>query len=231
VGKEPRPSIPRDLFIIDEAVRSEYSFIEPADSCFYVWEYMSHLWESGKPRPDYTQYPANNLISNLQIPVSSQPNRIYWKNKAVQYAARAISTLLPESWRRANATFVPVPPSKLESDPEYDPRLLDILRAVRPKLPDIRSLVTLNSEGFDSKQKGVRPADRAQHYCINDDGPGSEPKVLVLFDDILTTGCHFKAMEMVLGERFPDTTIFGLFLARTVRPPQDYDDIFAQLLA
>jgi hypothetical protein len=37
------------------------------------------------------------------------------------------------------------------------------------------------------------------------------PDIVVLFDDVLTTGSHFKGIEIVLGERFPGVTVFGLF--------------------
>lgn len=232
MGNEPRPKIPRDLFIIDEAVRDEYYYIEVEDSCFYIWERMSRLWRDGE-RPDYTQYPVNGLISNLQIQPSSrvsQPKRAYWKDKAISYTATALGALIPDSWRHGEMAFVPIPPSKVEVDPEYDSRLFDTLRAVRPKLPDIRPLVVLTGEGFDSKQKGLKPADRAQYYSIAEEFADPTPEIVVLFDDILTTGCHFKAMELVLKDRFPDVTILGLFLARTVRPTEDSDDLFASIL-
>ena len=228
------PKIPRDIFIIDEAVRKEYSYLEPDDTCLYVWERMSHLWREGE-RPDYTQYPVNGLISNLQIPVScktSNPPRYYWKGKAVAYAASALGKLIPEILRQDDVVFVPIPPSKMETDADYDPRIIDTLRAIRPRLPDIRPLVVLSGEGFDSKQKGLRPVDRAQYYMVDEDLADPEPQTIVLFDDILTTGCHYKAMELVLKERLPDGEIVGLFLARTVRPPEEDDeDPFAWLLA
>lgn len=230
MGSEPRPKIPRDLFIIDEAVRDEYFYIEAADRCFYIWERMSRLWRDGE-RPDYTQYPVNGLISNLQIPAScrtSQPRRFFWKKRAIAYASNALGTLLPDLW--PGLTFVPIPPSRVASDPEYDQRLLQILESVRPKLPDVRPLVYLSSEGFDAKQKGLRPAERAEHYSVDEDRADPEPETIVLFDDVLTTGCHFKAMEMVLKARFPEVEILGLFLARTVRPPQENDDLLASLM-
>ncbi|HEX3747552.1 MAG TPA: hypothetical protein VHW09_26640 [Bryobacteraceae bacterium] len=233
MGNEPRPKSPRDLFIIDEAVRSEYFYIEPADSCYYIWERMSRLWREGG-RTDYSHYPVNGLISNLQILTSvrkSQSNRAYWKDKAIHYAAQALGSLLRDSWRDASITYVPIPPSKMLSDPEYDPRLLETLGAVRPALHDIRQLVILDDEEYDSKKKGLRPADRAYHYSVNEDLAYPEPETVVLFDDVLTTGCHFKAMELVLKRRFPAADVVGLFLARTVRPPEDSEDLFASLLA
>ena len=154
------PKIPRDIFIIDEAVRKEYYYIETDDTCLYLWERMSHLWREGE-RPDYTQYPVNGLISNLQIPVScktSNPHRYYWKGKAIAYAAAALGKLIPEILRQEGVVFVPIPPSKMDTDTEYDPRIIDTLRAIRPRLHDIRPLVVLSGEGFDSKQKGLCPA-------------------------------------------------------------------------
>jgi predicted amidophosphoribosyltransferase len=223
VVSEPKPKIPRDLFVVDEAVRSEYHYIEAGDTCFYVWERMSNLWSSGQ-RPDYTQYPVNSLISNLQISPTrktSQPQRHYWKERAIKYTAEALAALLPEEWRNA-VTFAPIPPSRVVDEPEYDERLLTVLKAIRPKLADVRPLVVLKSDcGVDSKQKGLTPADRAVHYVVDEKLVDPEPEIVMLFDDVLTTGCHYKAIEQVLKVRFPNATVFGLFLARAVRPQND----------
>jgi len=223
VGNEPKPKIPRDLFIIDEAVRDEYYYIEASDTCFYIWERMSRFW-SGGAQPDYTQYPVNSLISNFQMPPSvksTHPRRYYWKEQAIKYAAGALASLVPDGWREINPTFVPVPPSKLTDDLDYDSRLLLTLKAVRPELGDIRAIVVLDDDGFDSKQKGLRPAERSQHYSIDEAFAEPAPELIIVFDDVLTTGCHFRAMEIVLQKRFPNVSIFGLFLARAVRPPNN----------
>ena len=89
-------------------------------------------------------------------------------------------------------------------------------------LPAIRPLVTLDEDcGYNSKQKGLTPAERAGHYSIDDGVRRSGADIVVRFDDVFTTGSHFKGIEIVLGERFPGVTVFGPFLARAVRPPND----------
>jgi predicted amidophosphoribosyltransferase len=100
------------------------------------------------------------------------------------------------------------------------------VQAIRPRLDDVRELV-LQYENADAKRKGVSPADRARNYYINEDVAFPNPSAIFVFDDVLTTGCHYKAMEIVLRERFPDSLVFGLFLARAVRPPNE--DILALL--
>ncbi|QXP89654.1 hypothetical protein [Methylococcus capsulatus] len=49
-------------------------------------------------------------------------------------------------------------------------------------------------------------------------GHGIEPppKVIGLFDDVLTTGAHFKATQSMLQETFPGVRVIGLFIARRV---------------
>lgn len=223
------PTIPNRFSVIDETNRDQYAFLQPQDECFYIWERMSRLWAG--ERPDYASIPATNqFISNFQIPVTCRtdyPKRYYWKEQAIAHAATALGTLIPESWRE-QGTFVPVPPSKVRDDREHDPRLLTTLRTIRPRLNDIRELV-LQSENADAKRKGVSPADRAQNYSINEDAADPKPSAIFIVDDVLTTGCHFKAVELVLKERFPGVLVLGLFLARAVRPPQEENDVLSYL--
>jgi orotate phosphoribosyltransferase len=44
------------------------------------------------------------------------------------------------------------------------------------------------------------------------------PEKIVVFDDVLTGGSHFKAMKIVLRQRYPEVDIIGLFLARSIHP-------------
>jgi hypothetical protein len=56
------------------------------------------------------------------------------------------------------------------------------------------------------------------------DSNSTEPNAIFIFDDVLTAGCHYKAIEIVLRNRFPNTPLRGLFLARAVPQPQENDE-------
>ena len=45
-----------------------------------------------------------------------------------------------------------------------------------------------------------------------------------LFDDVLTTGAHFRAASAVLKQSFPGVRIVGLFIARRVPEAADIED-------
>jgi predicted amidophosphoribosyltransferase len=81
---------------------------------------------------------------------------------------------------------------------------------------DIRELVTQNVD-LESFHAGCRlsPRELRQHYEL-DEGlcDEREPIEIAIFDDLLTTGSHFKTIKSVLRDYFPDTPISGIFVAR-----------------
>ena len=49
---------------------------------------------------------------------------------------------------------------------------------------------------------------------------------IIIFDDLLTTGRHFKAMQAVLSHQYPTVRIYGLFVARRAPNTDDVESIF-----
>lgn len=115
------------------------------------------------------------------------------------------------------ATFVPVPPSRVAQDPLYDDRLVRVLRLLGDDV-DIRELVFQVEGMHDTHTAECRPGPGAlyQNYGIDNSMTEPEPTTIVVFDDVLTTGAHFKAMKQILHETFEEATIIGLFLCRRV---------------
>ena len=68
-------------------------------------------------------------------------------------------------------------------------------------------------------------AELIENYYIDEDQAEPEPTAIWIFDDVLTAGSHFKAMQHVLTERFPGVTTAGFFVARRV-PESDMDSLF-----
>ena len=50
------------------------------------------------------------------------------------------------------------------------------------------------------------------------------PQTILLCDDVLTTGCHYRAAYTVLQAAFPGVPIIGLFIARRVPEAVDIED-------
>jgi hypothetical protein len=204
------PQIPSRLLQLDEITREDHYYITDTDVCFHLWEYV----KGGS----VTEHPSNQLIRNLQIPMDEQGNfyRWRWKGRAIEFAATALSQVVPSDFFQ-HFTWIPIPPSGAKGTASHDPRLTKVLRSVRPVIPDVRELVCQNVN-HTSKEKGVSPEVRAVDFAIDESLAYPPPIRAILFDDVLTTGAHFKAMQMVLEKRFPGIYTMGLFLARTIRP-------------
>ena len=48
---------------------------------------------------------------------------------------------------------------------------------------------------------------------------------MIVVDDVLTAGTHFRAAKSILGARFSDTRIIGLFIARRVPGTTGIEDL------
>lgn len=118
-------------------------------------------------------------------------------------------------------TIVPVPPSKSRSHIDYDDRLLQILaraEEVQGKKLDVRELI-VQQESFQASHlcKGSqRPmADQIlSRYQIAHSQEGIESPILV-FDDVMTRGSHFKAVQKSIKQAYPHAKVYGMFIAHT----------------
>lgn len=218
-------SFPSRLTKIDELTRGDHTFLTDEDECLFFGEYTA--------RKKWSYSETNRLILNFKKPVTrkGQPEWQY-KARAINEVARAFSTYIADAFR--SITLVPVPPSKLRSDPEYDDRMMDMLRALSalPGItPDVRELViqTRPMPAAHDSMNRPPPAEWEKVYAIDEALAQSAPTWIGIVDDVLVTGCRFRAMSTVLKKRFPDARITGLFIARRVPEAVDLSEIFGDL--
>ena len=209
-------SFPQRLTAIDDLTRGGHWYLRRTDVCRYLGAYTA-----GKG----AAYSAtNSLILDFKTPVSRTRRRNPpQKETAIATAAAALRRAL-EASLADRAVFVPVPPSKSKDDDGYDDRLVRMLRAVRPERPlDVRELIvqTRSVEPTHRRSTRLRASDIEAMYGIDEalEAPGAG--LVVVVDDLLTSGAHFRAAQRLLSRRFPDIDVAGLFLARRVPEPAE----------
>lgn len=195
---------------IDDLVRRDHCYLTPDDKCYFYGEYTA--------RAGYTHSETNDLILNFKKEVDRKGRPEYrFKEMAILKAADIFATaFLPGAFQ--DVTLIPIPPSKVKSDPLYDDRMVRMLQAMCRGNPcDIRELV-IQVQPMDSSHATAddRPSpDRiAANYALDPRLLTPVPRVIVVFDDVLTTGAHFKAAQRLLQANFPEVPIFGVFIAR-----------------
>jgi predicted amidophosphoribosyltransferase len=86
---------------------------------------------------------------------------------------------------------------------------------------DIRELVVqiANRDPAHGGPARPRPEIIQANYRIDESLTEPPPRVIGIFDDVLTTGCQFRAMQGLLRQRFPGIHVVGFFWARRVPEP------------
>jgi hypothetical protein len=214
------PPIPDKLWRIDESTVEQHFSLKPSDQCYYVWEYTANK------RYDFS--PTNQLITNLKIPPSEIQKRGRWKTMAIKHCAAALKKLVSERMVRERATFIPVPGSKAKGHPDYDDRNLQVLveafGAWNMDLCDILELTQSTESDHSSRGDRIAFHDLLSITRVRELTPVPAHSIIILVDDVLNSGRHFKVAQQLLSVRYPQAEIRGLFMARCIREtPIEFD--------
>ena len=212
-------TFPRRLTKIDDLTRPDHSYLTAADDCYFLGEYTA--------RKGFAFSATNRLIFNLKKGMDRR-GRPEWPYKAmaIQAVADALRAALNDKARQT-LTFVPVPPSKAKSDPLYDDRLVQVLRAVWPgQAADVRELIVqpVSTGAVHDRDDRPTPAALESGYVIDRGLVSPKPQIIAVIDDMVTTGAHFVAIRNMLRREFPNSRIIGAFVARRVPEAVDVED-------
>ncbi len=182
-------SLPRRLTKVDAAAPDHW-YLTASDECYFLGEYTAGTGYQGSP--------TNQLIFNLKKSVDRRglPDWHY-KGQAIREVATALRAAINHEFLD-KITFVPMPPSK----PPLDVRELIVQPAS-----------TQPAHGTDDRPA---PQDIEALYQVDVALAHSPRDVILIVDDVLTTGAHFVAAKSMLTRQFPTTPVVGVFVARRV---------------
>jgi hypothetical protein len=210
--------LPSRVTSIDDTNRSDHRYLEAEDKCYFFGEYFA-----GK---GYQGGGTNQLILNLKCKptiVAANSGRRLHKDRAIHAIASGLRNVIGRE-SAEQITWIPIPPSKADNDAEYDNRLLRTLNmAFGEYNVDIRPLLRQAASTAADHSGGDRISSEALYAVlqVNHQALASKPvhASVFLFDDVLTTGKHFKCCERRLREVLPAGTQYsGLFVARRLLP-------------
>jgi hypothetical protein len=217
-------TFPRHLTEIDDLTRPDHYYLDAGDTCLFLGEYTA--------RKGFTFSATNQLVLNFKKSVDRRA-RPEWQHKerAIREVGQAFAGAIQPAWL-ASATLVPIPPSKEKNNPLYDDRMLRMLRAIPSAHPlDIRELLIQQQTMDAAHDANIRPGPDqiAAAYKIDENLCEPVPGAIALFDDVITTGAHFVAARRVLQVRFPQSRVFGFFIARRAPETTDFGEFSEDL--
>lgn len=190
--------------------RVDHYYITSDDDISFLWEYV--------PVKGYEGGDVNSCILNLKkSPIGINRPDYHYKQDSIDKIARLLSTINGMS----HYTIVPIPPSKSKKDIGYDDRLIRILHqwsGLNPSVQYMELIYQNNSTNAShSSEQRLNPLVLLNNYRFDKTLKKEEVRnIILIFDDILTTGSHYCAMKNLLKKEFPQKQIKGFFLARRV---------------
>lgn len=182
------------------------SYIDINDNCYYIMDYHSGM--------GYDYSIQNQFILNFKKQKDAGGQQ--YKTIAIgKIADILIKKILPQLDPN-KFIFVPIPPSKVITDPLYDDRMIKVLELVKKELgiPFIDLLCRPSSIVPSHQNQTTRtPSNHVFNLINNYSANDFINRHIIIIDDVVTTGSTYKAAKQAISQYLPNK-ITGLFLAR-----------------
>ncbi|PTB19529.1 hypothetical protein C9I57_17775 [Trinickia symbiotica] len=220
-----KPPMPDRLRVIGELELPDHPHLPVDVRCYFWGEYTPYEHTNGE-KWNFSE--TNQLISNLKKK-KDREGQYDWRYKieAINQVARNFAQFWKwaELRRKHRVCLIPIPPSKSRRDPNYDPRMLQVLERIAQNAGlalDIRDCLSFSGRFAASHESDHRPTPDELYDNLSFDknvgDPAHQPGLIFLFDDMLTTGAHYVAASRKLEEYFPGVEVAGQFVARRILP-------------
>ncbi|MEI8347697.1 MAG: hypothetical protein WCG27_09525 [Pseudomonadota bacterium] len=189
---------------IDLLTFPQLRFLKTDDKCYFARDYKAGAgFESGE---------TNSLIMNFKK--SPLADGKQYRDSAINKFAEEASILFDRN--KTTEYFVSaIPSSRIKSDSLYDHRFEDFFNALRSLRPcvslvgPVENVQTIPASHFGGPR--ASEAIKANYRWIG--FSGSTPERIIIFDDVVTIGTHFRAYSDFLRDNKFQGEIIGVFWA------------------
>ena len=205
---------------LDETTRGEHWALARDDHCLFLGEYLPGAsWAGGAFNSlvlDFKRAPSRILASPYPAAVRR------FKKLAIETVALALRRGFGRATVETALTFVPLPTSKRPGDDDYCDRLARALqRAFEGWDADIRPLLRLKASSRADHERHAERVRRGELLELMELDLAQLERplrpMIVLFDDVLTSGKHVSVAKARIRERFPGQPIVAVLVGRVSR--------------
>lgn len=193
------------------------------DVIFYFHDFIANA--------GYQASESNSDIFSLKNRVDCSQGAMWYKTRAIRTFAQDIKLFVQSFPKHLKAALTWIPASKSKDDPLYDDRLKQVADIVVEGMPNILSIETLSTKRTHTpchKDGHLRDPDYLRSTFVWEDCNLNFFDYIMIIDDILTSGAHFRAMSDMITNKYPSAKICGIFWAATVDQP--IEDVFTEFV-
>lgn len=192
--------------------------LEPDDVCLFLHTRETHAYGE----IEQWSYPYRT-VENFKISphaLSAKPARRKYKEEAVRIVADDLAMLFRDSDPYTKLLLVPAVTSKAKSDPNYDDRLPRVCEMVASRFPNVDWVELLSARQTIASAHtgdGTRDVDALlANIAVVPGFPVGDYASVLIFDDVISSGAHFKACERAIKSVYGEhTPVKGVFWSRT----------------
>jgi len=189
----------------NHSLHSRY-YLDEDDECFYFMEHQPG---------GYSASPSNSQISNLKKPISAKGSTQWkWKELAISQFIQDLKSL--ELSSENVVIVVPGATSKPRESSNFDSRIDQVVDGVfeNHKSFQVEYLIEAKNEVIPANYGGSRKKEDIKKNTKWNGFNGTVYETVIIIDDVLTTGSHFKAWKEIIKENAPEVKrIIGIFWA------------------
>ncbi len=196
--------------LFTEEDENKPSYLNPQDTCYFLDYHYSY---SVKPNHD-----MSNQIGNFKKGIARKgKNEWYYREKAVQLFAKHLTKFPAIKNMEPNTAILAMPSSKKPEHLEYDNRFEDLFNSMVEQQATTINIVTPITLKESVTAVHVEGKREPQALLVNYSWQGedlSSINHLIVCDDVITSGAHFRAISNFLRQNGYNNKITGLFFAR-----------------
>ncbi len=188
------------------------------DICFFLHTRETHRYNEIEQWSYAYQTIENFKISPAAL--QSNPTRKQYKERAVQTIADDLERLFRYVNPDSRFLLVPAVTSKSKEDQNYDDRLVRVCSMVATRFPNVDSFEMLSAYRTIASAHtgaGTRNVNNLlSNIVVNTSIAIRNYNSVLIFDDVISSGAHFKACEAAIKKSYGDDVLVeGIFWART----------------
>ncbi len=191
-------------------VTEELPHIKPEDTCFCLGDHYEY-------NPANKRHHLSDTITNFKRAKKYRTSSAWpWRNRDVGIFADHVAKFAALKDQEPNTAIMAIPSSKKPDHPEYDSRFEDLFHKLFKKFGRHIQLVTpiAIKESTPAAPLGgeKQPQDLLDNYSWQGEDLTSIENILIC-DDLITTGAHFRAVSDFLRKNNYNNKITGLLFA------------------
>ncbi len=195
---------------VDELYLPVHKYLTSDDECYFFMNYTP-------PASTYRTIENSHILNFKKKMDRAGKKDWHYKGETIKEISELFIKNVPPIIEKSSI-MIPVPPSIVKGEPMYDDRLVQLVKNYCQAHPEteFREIIEVRETMNPTHVEEKSPEELASCMIVNKALCKNNKDQLVVVDDVLRHGTHYKAIKGLLRPFFTKSNIIGLYIARSI---------------